>query len=123
MMACTLLLFSLGCVESPRFSVRRGCKEQATHDLAQLWKLDPNDSLVLGELQILEDEQVTALTDRNSHWTRLEPWRQLFGQSANLSRLLFLISAQLLSQWSGTNAITSKFTHPGHWAERRSSHK
>jgi hypothetical protein len=122
-MACTFLLFSLGCVESPRFSVRKGRKEQATHDLAQLWKMNPDDSLVLGELQILEDEQVAALTVRKSHWTRLEPWRQLFGQSANVSRLLFLISAQLLSQWSGTNAITSNSMQPGHWAERRSSHK
>ncbi|KAJ5094022.1 quinate permease [Penicillium angulare] len=106
-MAAFLLVFSLGCVESPRYSVYSGHIAHATQSLAKLWGLSPDNPQVVEGVKYLEDEMATKLSTNKSTWSWIEPWKLLFGQTANIYRLLFLISAQLLSQWSGTNAITT----------------
>lgn len=111
-MAAFLLVFSLGCVESPRYSVYSGHIAHATQSLAKLWGLSPDNPQVVEGVKYLEDEMATKLSTNKSTWSWIEPWKLLFGQTANIYRLLFLISAQLLSQWSGTNAITSRMTFP-----------
>ncbi|BCS20828.1 uncharacterized protein APUU_21260A [Aspergillus puulaauensis] len=106
MMAGVLLLASLGCVESPRYLVNNGYTEKAIDAVSRLWRLPHDSPRIAEELQIFQD-QVAASQITNQQWFRLEPWKLLFGQAANRSRLLFLVTAQLLSQWSGTNAITT----------------
>ena len=107
-MAGVLLLFSLGCVESPRYSVYRGRTTEATQSLARLWGLTHDNHIVVQEMQVLQSEQVAKLSIKGRAFPMLESMKLLFRQPANLRRLLFLLSAQLLSQWSGTNAITSR---------------
>lgn len=107
-MTCLLLLASLGCVESPRYLVNNGCTEKAIDAVARLRQLPPDSPRIAEELRIFQDQAATSQAT-NQQWFRLEPWKLLFAQAANRSRLLFLVTAQLLSQWSGTNAITSRF--------------
>ncbi|OJJ64226.1 hypothetical protein ASPSYDRAFT_84248 [Aspergillus sydowii CBS 593.65] len=106
MMAGVLLLASLGCVESPRHLVRKGCTDKASDAVTRLRRLPHGSPRIEEELQIFQN-QATASQATNQQWFSLEPWKLLFGQAANRSRLLFLVAAQLLSQWSGTNAITT----------------
>lgn len=107
MMAVTLLLFSVGCLESPRYLCEKQHQDQAARTLGRLRQLSDDSPGILEELNSIQDELTTKQTE-NKQWVSLEPWKLLFGKRANLSRLVFLISAQILSQWSGTNAITSK---------------
>lgn len=106
MMAGVLLLASLGCVESPRYLVNNGCTEKAIDAVSRLWRVPHDSPRIAEELQIFQDQAAASQTT-NQQWFRLEPWKLLFTQASNRSRLLFLVTAQLLSQWSGTNAITS----------------
>ncbi|PYH92272.1 general substrate transporter [Aspergillus ellipticus CBS 707.79] len=106
MMAVILLLFSLGCVDSPRYLCRIGRLDQASHALGRL-RRQPSDSPdVKDELQSIQS-QFADDGSKRVWWSWLTPWTLLFGDKGNRSRLLFLVSAQLLSQWSGTNAITT----------------
>lgn len=107
MLSGVLLLFSLGCVESPRYLCKTHRTDQAARALGRLRRLPSDSPSIMDELQVIQ-KQVAADKTNEGRWPLLEPWKLLFGQAANRSRLLFLISAQLLSQWSGTNAITSK---------------
>ncbi|KAJ5991783.1 general substrate transporter [Penicillium sp. IBT 35674x] len=106
MMAVVLLLFSLGCLESPRYLCEKQRQAQAARALGQLRQLSEDSPSILEELNSIQDELIIKQTD-NKQWISLEPWKLLFGKRANLSKLAFLISAQILSQWSGTNAITT----------------
>ncbi|KAJ5626415.1 general substrate transporter [Penicillium herquei] len=107
-MAAVLLIFSLGCVESPRYSVYNGRMELARQSVARLWGICNDDCRVMEEIQSLQNEKAARMAADESSRSIVEPWKLLFGQKSNIYRLLFLLSAQLLSQWSGTNAITSK---------------
>lgn len=106
-MAVVLLLFSLGCSESPRYLCETKRQDQAARALGRLRRLPDESPSILEELNSIQDELSTKQTDKKQ-WISLEPWKMLFGKRANLSKLAFLISAQILSQWSGTNAITSE---------------
>ncbi|KAJ5721963.1 uncharacterized protein N7483_009897 [Penicillium malachiteum] len=106
-MAAVLLIFSLGCVESPRYSVYYGRVELARQSLARLWGLSNDDCRVIKEVEFLQHDTTSRLAANKSSSSIVEPWKMLFGRKSNINRLLFLISAQLLSQWSGTNAITT----------------
>ncbi|KAJ5287561.1 quinate permease [Penicillium angulare] len=97
-MAIVLLVFSIGCVESPRYSVYSGHTSHATQSLAKLWGLSPENPRVVEGVKYLEDEMATKFSTSKSAWSWLEPWKLLFGQTANIYRLY---------QWSGTNAITT----------------
>ncbi|PYI17870.1 general substrate transporter [Aspergillus violaceofuscus CBS 115571] len=106
MMAGFILIVSIGCVESPRYLCQKQRTDRATRALSRL-RTHPEDSPEIRD----EIESILQQTAHNA--TRqpgrslLTSWKLLFGQSANRKRLLFLLSAQLLSQWSGTNAITT----------------
>ncbi|KAJ5912343.1 general substrate transporter [Penicillium tannophilum] len=106
MMAVVLLLFSLGCLESPRYLCEKQRQAQAAQVLGRLRQLPEDSPSILEELNLIQDELITKQTDKKQ-WISLEPWKLLFGKRTNLSKLAFLISAQILSQWSGTNAITT----------------
>ncbi|PYI04644.1 general substrate transporter [Aspergillus sclerotiicarbonarius CBS 121057] len=106
MLSGVLLLFSLGCVESPRYLCKTNRTDQAARALGRLRRLPSDSPSIVDEVRVIE-KQVAVDKSKEGRWPLLEPWKLLFGQAANRSRLLFLISAQLLSQWSGTNAITT----------------
>ncbi|KAI3006410.1 hypothetical protein CBS147346_3701 [Aspergillus niger] len=106
MMAGVLLLFSIGCVESPRYLVYSGHVSRATRNLAKLRGFSPEDSRIIEEVQSIQREVSPEKTTGKSKWSFVGPWKALFAR-ANLQRWMFLLSAQLLSQWSGTNAITT----------------
>lgn len=110
-LAGILFVISFGCVESPRYLGRNGHLEQAAHALGSLQGLAPNDPQIINELQSIQGRGVLPGSRKNQQ-SLLQPWIALFGQAANRYRLLFLASTQILAQWSGANAITSKFTVP-----------
>lgn len=95
-MAGMLLIFSLGCVESPRYLAQTGHMDSAARSLAKLRGLDPEDPRIAREMQGLDDEIASRNTNK-SKWSFLGPWKALFAR-ANLQRWMFLLSAQILSQ-------------------------
>lgn len=108
MVAGVLLLFSIGCVESPRYLIYSGHVSRATITLAKLRGFSTEDPRIIEEVQSIQREVSSKKTTGKSKWSFLRQWKALFAR-ANLHRWMFLLSAQLLSQWSGTNAITSGF--------------
>ncbi|GAA91948.1 quinate permease [Aspergillus luchuensis IFO 4308] len=66
----------------------------------------PEDPRIIEEVQSIKREVSSKKTTGKSKWPFLRQWKALFAR-ANLHRWMFLLSAQLLSQWSGTNAITT----------------
>ncbi|KAJ0418635.1 general substrate transporter [Aspergillus carlsbadensis] len=105
-LAGLLLLVSLGCVDSPRHLCKVQRPAQAAHALGRLRKTPSCDPGIIYEIQMMQDH--AAIIQIGQQQTGfLLPWKALFGQASNRSRMLFLLSAQLLSQWSGTNAITT----------------
>ncbi|KAJ5673611.1 general substrate transporter [Penicillium longicatenatum] len=106
MMAVVLLLFSLGCLESPRYLCETERQDQAAQALGRLRQMPDDSPSILEELNSILNELSTKQTDKRQ-WISLEPWKLLFKKRANLFKLAFLLSAQVLSQWSGTNAITT----------------
>ncbi|RAK98503.1 general substrate transporter [Aspergillus ibericus CBS 121593] len=108
MLAGVLLLFSVGCVESPRYLCKANRTDQAARALGRLRRLPSDSPSIVEEVREIQ-RQAAAVQSKEGRRSLqlLEPWKLLFGQAANRYRLLFLLSAQLLSQWSGTNAITT----------------
>ncbi|OJI88905.1 hypothetical protein ASPTUDRAFT_60701 [Aspergillus tubingensis CBS 134.48] len=106
MVAGVLLLFSIGCVESPRYLVYSGHVSRATIALAKLRGFSPEDPRIIEEVQSIKREVSSKKTTGKPKWSFVGQWKALFAR-ANLHRWMFLLSAQLLSQWSGTNAITT----------------
>ncbi|KAL3496318.1 general substrate transporter [Aspergillus germanicus] len=105
-LAGPLLLVSLGCVDSPRYWCKIQRPNQAAHALGRLRRRSSQDSEIVHEIQLIQNH--VAVDQSGPQQTGfLVPWKILFGKAVNRSRMLFLLSAQLLSQWSGTNAITT----------------
>ncbi|KAL4901188.1 hypothetical protein BDW74DRAFT_187845 [Aspergillus multicolor] len=100
-----LLLISFGCVDSPRYMCKAQRPEQAIEALCRLRQLPLDNPAITHEIQMMQAE--LASEQHQQPRTFLAPWKRLFGQPANRARMAFLLAAQLLSQWSGMNAITT----------------
>lgn len=111
MMAGVLLAVSFGCVESPRYSVLRGRTTVALQSLSRLWGLPADDPTIMYELELLQNEHAIKSSEE-SGFSIIHQLKSLFGCRINIHRMLFLVCAQILSQWSGTNAITSRSKNP-----------
>ncbi|KAJ5936759.1 quinate permease [Penicillium verhagenii] len=107
MTAGVLLVCSLGCVESPKYSVSCGRTTAALQSLARLWGLPVDDPSIVREFGVLQNEHATKSSAGESGLSIIQQLKALSGGRANLYRMLFLVCAQILSQWSGTNAITT----------------
>ncbi|KAL3442319.1 general substrate transporter [Aspergillus insuetus] len=105
-LAGLLLAVSLGCVDSPRYLCKIQRLNQAAHALGRLRGLSSQDSEIVHEIQLIQNHVAVDQSGLQQTGFFL-PWKVLFGQASNRSRMLFLLSARLLSQWSGTNAITT----------------
>lgn len=104
-----LFLLSFLCEESPRHLCKIGDPEKARRSLGRLWNLSQEHDMVLSEMESIQSQ----LNTEQEHVTG-QSWitavRELFMVVSNRKRLLFVLSAQILSQWSGANSITSTFS-------------
>lgn len=107
MVAGILLLSSFPCEESPRYLYKIGDEQKANQSLAMLWGLLPEDPLVCSEMESIQRQLSTEQEQTGRSW--ISALKELFLVVSNQKRLLFVLSEQILSQWSGANSITSMF--------------
>lgn len=104
--AGALLLLSHLCEESPRYLCKVGYDEKARTSLEKLWGLPGKHELISSEMDSIQ-RQLHIEQEQSNGRSWLSALRELFLVAANQKRLLFFISEQLVSQWSGANSITS----------------
>jgi len=104
--AGALLLLSYLCEESPRYLCKVGQDEKARISLEKLWGLSGGHELISSEMDSVQ-RQLHIEQEQSNGQSWLSALRELFLVTANQKRLLFVISEQLVSQWSGANSITS----------------
>ncbi|KAJ5860752.1 uncharacterized protein N7529_008062 [Penicillium soppii] len=104
--AGTLFLSSFLCEESPRYLGKIGDWNAAKHTLGSLWGLSEQHPDVVSEIQGIQAQLVT-----DYDWSMSESWfksvKELLTVKSNQKRLIFVISAQVLAQWSGANSLTT----------------
>ncbi|KAJ6000205.1 hypothetical protein N7481_000614 [Penicillium waksmanii] len=101
-----LIMGSFLCEESPRHLCRVGKWDEARKALGKIWGLPDDHNEISAELEgikgQLEHEQECSL-----YRSCVGSLKELFLSRSNLRRLLFVISSQILSQWSGANSLTN----------------
>ncbi|KAB8234443.1 general substrate transporter [Aspergillus alliaceus] len=106
MVAGILLFASFACEESPRHLCKVGRFADSTRSLSRLWNLPTDDPRIQKEIECIRSQMGGDPAETN-----LQRWckalKQLATDKSNISRLVFLLITQLLSQWSGSNAITT----------------
>ncbi|OQD73047.1 hypothetical protein PENDEC_c017G06818 [Penicillium decumbens] len=106
-----LFLSSFMCEESPRHLGKNGEWEKAKHALGNLWGLSIENPELVSEIQGIQAQLHTDYGQSlGGSWIR--PLKELLMVKENQRRLLFVISAQVLAQWSGANSLTSKDQPP-----------
>lgn len=104
-----LIMGSFLCEESPRHLCRVGKWDEARRALGKIWGLpDDHHEISTGLEGIkgqLEYEQECSL-----YRSCIGSLKELFLSRSNIRRLLFVVSSQILSQWSGANSLTSIHT-------------
>lgn len=101
-----LILGSFLCEESPRYLCRVGKWDQARKSLGLIWGLHEYHQEVSAEMEGIKG-QLELEQQRSLYRSWVGSLKDLFLSRSNLKRLLFVVSAQLLSQWSGANSLTS----------------
>ena len=103
-----LLLLSFLCEESPRYLCKISEEEKAKRSLGKLWNLPREHHTVFSEMESIQNQLNTEQQQAfGRSW--ITALAELFTVVANQKRLLFVLSEQILSQWSGANSITSTF--------------
>lgn len=103
-----LLLLSFLCEESPRYLCKIGEEEKARRSLGRLWNLPREHHTVFSEMESIQNQlNIEQQQAFGRSW--ITALAELFTVVANQKRLLFVLSEQILSQWSGANSITSTF--------------
>ncbi|KAJ5747998.1 uncharacterized protein N7511_009694 [Penicillium nucicola] len=101
-----LFLSSFLCEESPRYLCKIGNWQKAKKALGSLWSLP---ALHPDVMNVIEEIHRDLETDQNQimkhSWLRAI--KELLTVKSNQQRLLFVLSAQVLAQWSGANSITT----------------
>lgn len=101
-----LILTFLFCIESPRWLMKVGKPEKACESLCKLRALPPDHPLIVGEINDI-NEQLLMERAAQSGFNALSIAKEFVRVKANRYRLLVIaIPAQLLGQWSGSNAVT-----------------
>lgn len=103
-----LLLLSFLCEESPRYLCKIGEEEKARRSLGRLWNLPREHHTVFSEMESIQN-QLNIEQQQSFGRSWITALAELFTVVANQKRLLFVLSEQILSQWSGANSITSTF--------------
>lgn len=105
-----LILSSFLCEESPRFLGKTGHWEKANLALGSLWGLPADNPEVVTEIQGMQIQLNTDYTSSmRGSWFKTV--KELLTVRDNQRRILFVISSQVLAQWSGANSLTSKPDH------------
>src|SRR4051812_19620227 len=105
MFAGTILVLSLFNMESPRFLVKTGKRQEALTNLSRIRNLPADDPFVLRELGGIElglQEEMESTTGVGF----LGLLKEMFLVPSNLYRIYIGLMGQLLSQWSGGPTIT-----------------
>lgn len=105
MFAGIILILTLGVHESPRFLAKVNKPELAARTLAKIRNLPEDHPYVLTEFLDIQD-QLQREKEATNGTGFLNTLKELFATRANLYRFMLGLWAQLLSQWSGGNAIT-----------------
>lgn len=106
-----LFLSSFMCEESPRHLGKNGEWEKAKHALGNIWGLSIENPELVSEIQGIQAQLHTDYGQSlGGSW--IKPLKELLMVKENQRRLLFVISAQVLAQWSGANSLTSKDKPP-----------
>ncbi|CAI7606815.1 unnamed protein product [Penicillium discolor] len=101
-----LFLSSFMCEESPRHLGKNGEWEKAKHALGNLWGLSIENPELVSEIQGIQAQLHTDYGQSlGGSW--IKPLKELLMVKENQRRLLFVISAQVLAQWSGANSLTT----------------
>lgn len=101
-----LIMGSFLCEESPRHLCRLGKWDEAGRALGKIWGLPNDHNEVSAELEGIKG-QLEHEQERSLYRSCIGSLKELFLSRSNLRRLLFAISSQILSQWSGANSLTS----------------
>ncbi|KID90514.1 MFS quinate transporter [Metarhizium guizhouense ARSEF 977] len=105
MMAGIIFILTFMQYESPRFLVKQGKNERATHVMARLRKQAPDGEYVTREIATIQ-----AALDHELEATKGVGWagklKEMFLDKSNLYRVYLATMVQLLSQWSGAGSIT-----------------
>lgn len=91
--------------ESPRFLIKEGKSEQATHVLAKLRKQSPESDYITAEIANIQsalDQELEA--SQGVGW--MGKIKEMIFNKSNLYRLYLSTMVQFLSQWSGAGSIT-----------------
>lgn len=91
--------------ESPRFLVKQGKTEQATHVLSKLRNQSPDSEYIIGQIagiQAALDHELEA--SQGVGW--LGKIKEMVLNKSNFYRLYLSTMVQFLSQWSGAGSIT-----------------
>ncbi|PSK41196.1 hypothetical protein C7M61_000870 [Candidozyma pseudohaemuli] len=101
-----LILTFMFCIESPRWLMKVGKADKACEALCKLRCLPPDHPLIVGEINDI-NEQLLMEKQAQSGNNMLNIVKEFVRVKANRYRLLVIaIPAQLLGQWSGSNAVT-----------------
>lgn len=91
--------------ESPRFLVKQGKLEEATHVLAKLRKQSPDSEYIIHQIADIQNALDLELeATQGVGW--LGKIKEMFVNKSNLYRLYLATMVQFLSQWSGAGSIT-----------------
>ncbi|CAP86904.1 Pc20g15750 [Penicillium rubens Wisconsin 54-1255] len=101
-----LILLSFFCEESPRYLSKIGDWGKAKEALGRIWGVSALHPEVILEIEGIHDE-LQADQNHTFRESCFRAIRELLAVKANQQRLLFLISGQVLAQWSGANSITT----------------
>lgn len=92
-------------IESPRFLIKKGKREQALSNLTRIRQLPAEHEYIVREFNEIEASyQAEMEAAMGVGW--LGPLKETFLVPSNLYRLYLVIMAQVLSQWSGAGSIT-----------------
>lgn len=101
-----LIMTFLFCVESPRWLMKVGKEDKAAEALCKLRKLPASHPLIVGEINDI-NEQLLMENQAQAGNSFMNIVKEFIRVKANRYRLLVIaIPAQLLGQWSGSNAVT-----------------
>ncbi|KAJ5087438.1 quinate permease [Penicillium angulare] len=106
MWATLLLTASFFCEESPRYLCKRFMPERACEAFARLWNLHPMDPAIQVEMRNIR-KQLEEEQSESHNRSLMSSLKELFTTRANLRRIMFIVSLQFLSQWSGPNSVTT----------------
>ncbi|KAJ5273072.1 quinate permease [Penicillium angulare] len=106
MWATLLLTASFFCEESPRYLCKSYMPERACEAFATLWNLHPMDAAIQIEMRNIRKQLEEEQTESHNR-SLISSLKELLTARDNLRRIMFIVSLQILSQWSGPNSVTT----------------